>query len=80
LLRVTRPGGAVVAVTPGKSALLDFGLKVMTGHRGEDTFEGRRGTIVPAFEHLGRVERVVRLPRLVHKLLPLYAVVLATPK
>jgi hypothetical protein len=80
LLRVTRPGGAVLAVTPGKSALLDFGLKIMTGETGEDTFEGRRGTIVPAFERLGRVERIVRLPRVVHKVLPLYAVVVASPK
>jgi ubiquinone/menaquinone biosynthesis C-methylase UbiE len=80
LLRVTRPGGVVLAVTPGKSALLDFGLKLMTGERGEDTFEGRRGTIVPAFEQLGRVARVVRLPRVVHKVLPLYAVVVASPK
>jgi ubiquinone/menaquinone biosynthesis C-methylase UbiE len=80
LLRVTRPGGVVVAVTPGKSALLDFGLKLMTGERGEDTFEGRRGTIVPAFQDLGKIDHIVRLPPAVHKVLPLYAVVVAAPK
>ncbi|MCU1427139.1 MAG: methyltransferase protein [Actinomycetia bacterium] len=80
LLRVTSPGGRVVAVTPLKSPILDFGLRIMTGERGEDTFEGRRGTIVPAFERLGRVERIVRLPPVVSRLLPLYAVVVARPR
>src|SRR5262249_41102559 len=80
MLRVTAPGGRVVAVTPGKSALLDFGLRVMTGERGEDTFEGRRGTIVPAFEDFGRVEKIVQLPPVTHRVLPLYAVVVSRPR
>jgi ubiquinone/menaquinone biosynthesis C-methylase UbiE len=80
MLRVTRPGGMAIAVTPEKSALLDFGLKVMTGERGEDTFEGRRGTIVPAFEKAASVERIVRLPPLMHYAVPLYSVVIATPR
>jgi hypothetical protein len=79
LLRVTRPGGAIIAVTPGQSALLDFGLKVMTGERGEDTFQGRRGTILPALSELGRVEQVVRLPPAMHRALPLYSVVVVSP-
>jgi ubiquinone/menaquinone biosynthesis C-methylase UbiE len=79
LLRVTRPGGCVVAVTPGKSALLDFGLKVMTGERGEDTFDGRRGSVVPALHELGQVDRIVQLPPAVHRALPLYSVVVASP-
>jgi ubiquinone/menaquinone biosynthesis C-methylase UbiE len=80
MLRVTRAGGMVIAVTPEKSALLDFGLKVMTGERGEDTFEGRRGTIVPAFEHAAHVERIVRLPPVIHHAVPLYSVVVAAPR
>jgi ubiquinone/menaquinone biosynthesis C-methylase UbiE len=79
LLRVTRPGGSVVAVTPGKSALLDFGLKVMTGERGEDTFDGRRGSVVPALYELGKVESVTQLPPAVHRAIPLYSVVVASP-
>jgi ubiquinone/menaquinone biosynthesis C-methylase UbiE len=80
LLRVTTPDGRVIAVTPGQSALLDFGLKVMTGERGEDTFEGRRGTIVPAFQTHARVEKIVHLPPVTHRVLPLYAVVIAQPR
>jgi ubiquinone/menaquinone biosynthesis C-methylase UbiE len=80
MLRVTGPGGTVIAVTPEKSALLDFGLKIMTGERGEDTFEGRRGTIVPAFEEVARVDRIVRLPPVVHHAVPLYSVVVAAPR
>ena len=80
MLRVTAPGGRVVAVTPGQSALLDFGLRVMTGERGEDTFEGRRGTIVPAFEDSGQVEKIVQLPPVTHRVLPLYAVVVSRPR
>ncbi len=79
MLRVASPNGRVIAVTPGKSAILDFGLRVMTGERGEDTFEGRRGTIVPAFRDLGRVERIVQLPPLTSRALPLYSVVVARP-
>lgn len=79
LVRVTAAGGHVVAVTPGRSRILDLGLRILTGERGEDTFQGRRGLIEPAFSAVARIEHVTRLPRLVHRLLPLYAVVVATP-
>jgi hypothetical protein len=52
----------------------------MTGERGEDTFEGRRGTIVPAFEAVARVDRIVRLPPVMHHAVPLYQVVVAAPR
>ncbi len=47
--RVLRPGGHVVVVTPGSSKILDTGLKILTGEDAEDTFKGRRGTVLPAF-------------------------------
>lgn len=50
--RVLKPGGYAITVTPGQSWLLDKALKVLTGERGEDTFQGRRGLGVLA---LGRV-------------------------
>ena len=80
LVRVTAPGGHVVAVTPGRSRVLDLGLRMLTGEHGEDTFQGRRGLIEPAFSAAARIEQVVRLPRVLHRLLPLYAVIVATPR
>lgn len=79
LVRVTRTDGRVLAVTPGRSALLDLGLELMTGERGEDTFEGRRGSVVPAFERAARIVDLIHLPPFVHRVLPLYTVVVASP-
>jgi SAM-dependent methyltransferase len=79
LVRVTKPGGRLVIVTPGQSALLDFGLRVLTGERAEDTFEGRRGFVVPAVERTARIVELRTLPPLAGRILPLYRVIVATP-
>jgi SAM-dependent methyltransferase len=79
LVRVTRHGGRLVIVTPGQSPLLDLGLRILTGERAEDTFEGRRGLVVPAIERSARVLEVHTLPVGVGRLLPLYRVLVATP-
>lgn len=78
LVRVTKPDGTTVIVTPGRSWLLDTGLRLLTGHRGEDTFEGRRGTIVPALEATCSVV-AHPVPRVLRRAAPLYTVVAATP-
>jgi SAM-dependent methyltransferase len=62
LARVACPGGALVVVTPGYGAMLDLGLKVLTGERAEDTFQGRRQRVVPALERHFRVEAARRIP------------------
>ncbi len=80
LVRVTRHGGRLVIVTPGQSALLDLGLRVLTRERAEDTFEGRRRLVVPAVEHRARIVEIRTLPPLVgRRILPLYRVLVATP-
>ena len=79
LVRVTRPDGRLVIVTPGQSALLDLGLRVLTGERAEDTFEGRRGFVVPAVERTARIVELRTLPPLAGRILPLYRVIVATP-
>jgi ubiquinone/menaquinone biosynthesis C-methylase UbiE len=80
LVRVTRRGGRLIIVTPGQSALLDLGLRVLTRERAEDTFEGRRSLVVPAVERSARILEVRTLPVGVGKrLLPLYRVLVATP-
>ena len=62
LARVLRPGGALVVVTPGQGRLLDLGLTVLTGENPEDTFQGRRGTILPALRAVLREEAVTTFP------------------
>ena len=80
LVRVTRHGGRLVIVTPGQSAFLDFGLRVLTRERAEDTFQGRRSLVVPAVERSARILEVRTLPVGVgRRLLPLYRVLVATP-
>jgi SAM-dependent methyltransferase len=80
LVRVTAPGGRLVIATPGQSALLDLGLRVLTGERAEDTFEGRRGLVVPAVERSARVLEIRTLPPFIgRRMLPLYRVIVATP-
>jgi SAM-dependent methyltransferase len=80
LVRVTRGGGRIVIVTPGQSALLDLGLRIMTRERAEDTFQGRRSLVVPAVERSARVLEVRTLPVGVgRRVLPLYRVLVATP-
>jgi len=50
--RVLKPGGSFVFVTPGRSPLVDFGLKLMTGRSAKDDFAERRERIVPTLrEH-----------------------------
>lgn len=80
LVRVTAPGGRLVIVTPGESALLDLGLRVLSGERAEDTFQGRRRLVVPAVERSARIIEVRTLPvGIGRRLLPLYRVLVATP-
>jgi SAM-dependent methyltransferase len=80
LVRVTAPGGRLVIVTPGQSRLLDLGLRVLSGERAEDTFQGRRKLVVPAVERSARILEVRTLPVGIGRhLLPLYRVLVATP-
>jgi SAM-dependent methyltransferase len=79
LVRVTRHSGRLVIVTPGQSALLDLGLKILTRERAEDTFQGRRSLVVPAVERSARILEVRTLPVGIGRLLPLYRVLVATP-
>jgi 2-polyprenyl-3-methyl-5-hydroxy-6-metoxy-1,4-benzoquinol methylase len=62
LRRVLAPGGTLVVVTPGHSRLADLGLRLLTGHRAEDTFQGRRQRILPTLTGRFRVTRRVDYP------------------
>ena len=71
-VRVLSPHGVALVVTPGTSPVLDLGLKVLTGERGEDTFEGRRAQVVPALQAAGEIVEERRLPVAVGRALPVY--------
>lgn len=47
--RVLRPGGDLVVVTPGHSALLDLGLRIATGESAGQ-YENRRERLLPALK------------------------------
>jgi 2-polyprenyl-3-methyl-5-hydroxy-6-metoxy-1,4-benzoquinol methylase len=62
LRRVLAPAGRLVVVTPGHSPMLDAGLKLLTGERAEDTFQGRRQRIQPTLARHFRTERSLAVP------------------
>jgi len=70
--RVLKPSGQLVVVTPGSSPVLDFALKLATGERAEDTFQGRRQEVQPALRRHFTVERSISLPPLVPRAARLY--------
>lgn len=57
--RILRPDGCFVVVTPGRSALVDFGLRVLTGKNARDDFgDGReriRAALPQFFEEEARL-------------------------
>jgi SAM-dependent methyltransferase len=62
MARVLRPDGVAVVVTPGYHPVLDVALRLMTGERAEDTFQGRRQLVIPAMRKQFTIERTVRFP------------------
>lgn len=46
--RVLKPGGCLVFVTPGKSPVVDWGLKVLTGESAQQDYGERRERLMPA--------------------------------
>jgi SAM-dependent methyltransferase len=72
LRRVLAPGGRVVVVTPGRSALTDLGLRMLTGASARADYGDRRARVDGALGAHFAVERHLRRPRLVGAVLPLY--------
>jgi ubiquinone/menaquinone biosynthesis C-methylase UbiE len=73
--RVLRPGGCVVVVTPGRSPLVDCGLKVFTGKSAQADYGDRRAAVLPTLlEHFEPDERLT-FPPLVSRLVCLYTAV-----
>jgi ubiquinone/menaquinone biosynthesis C-methylase UbiE len=62
MARVLRPGGVAVVITPGHSPIVDLGLRLLSGERAEDTFQGRRQRVIPVLLDNFHVERALRYP------------------
>ena len=60
--RVLAPTGSFIVVTPGRSAVLDFGLKLLTGASAKDDFADRRATVLPAIERHFTIDRMIAVP------------------
>jgi SAM-dependent methyltransferase len=63
MMRVLRPRGRAVVVTPGDHPLLDLALRVATGASASSDFGDRRGRIVKALAAHARVVAHATFPR-----------------
>jgi SAM-dependent methyltransferase len=72
LRRVLVPGGTLVVVTPGHSALLDLALRLATGESAADNYGGRRQRLARELGRSFRLVRELRFPALAGRILPVY--------
>jgi ubiquinone/menaquinone biosynthesis C-methylase UbiE len=70
--RVLRPDGKLVIVTPGRSPVVDFGLKLLTGESAKADYGDRRAAVLPTLRRHFAVERTKSFPPLVNKVVCLY--------
>ena len=78
--RVLAPGGFLVAITPGHSPVVDFGLKVLTGKSAKDDFGDRRQAILPTLqEHFTTVSEI-KSPAFGNSVVCLYTALKLSPR
>jgi ubiquinone/menaquinone biosynthesis C-methylase UbiE len=73
--RVLKPQGRFIFVTPGASKVLDFGLKLLTGHEAEKDFRGRRQIVIPTMHKYFQFTRTLTAPPLIGSFLRIYSAV-----
>jgi ubiquinone/menaquinone biosynthesis C-methylase UbiE len=62
LARVLRADGRVIVVTPGRSPILDLGLRLLTGESAADDFGDRRKLVVPTLTTEMQLDRSAYFP------------------
>ena len=62
LRRVLAPGGSLFVITPGRSPVVDLGLKLLTGKSAKEDFGNRRERVIPALERHFTVTRRIDFP------------------
>jgi ubiquinone/menaquinone biosynthesis C-methylase UbiE len=70
--RILKPNGNFVVVTPGKSALIDFGLKVMTGVSAQEDFGNSRNLIIPTLRRSFNIKKELKFPKKASSIVKLY--------
>ena len=70
--RVLCPSGRFVVVTPGRSRLVDAGLKLLTGKSAGGEYGARREHVLPTLQRNFTIEREIHFPPLGGRLLRLY--------
>ena len=78
--RVLKKNGRFFIVTPGKSPLLDLGLKVMTGTSAKKDFGNRRDFIIPTLMKHFDVKQELHYPKLGTSLIKVYTALELIPK
>lgn len=80
LKRVLRPEGSLVLVTPGSSALVDAGLKLLTGESAANDYASRRERLLPTLSQYFTIERKRTFPPLISRLVCLYTAMRMRPR
>lgn len=62
IIRVLKPDGTLVVVTPGQSPLLDFGLKVLGREDAESNYGDRRSQLIATLEKYFAVKQSRKWP------------------
>ena len=70
--RVLRREGRFVVVTPGRSALVDMGMRALTGKSARSDFGSGRERVLPALRQHFTIERAIHFPPMRGRLLRLY--------
>ena len=78
--RTLAPGGSIFVVTPSKSPILDFGLKLLTGRSARDDFEDRRESIIPTLSKHFDVKQNATFPKQKVSPIKLYTALELVPK
>lgn len=80
MVRVLTTDGTLCVVTPGQSALIDFGLRVLSGQKAEDSFSGSRAKVVPTLNRYFSPLEVAEFPPFAPKSLRLYTALKMQPR
>ncbi len=78
--RVLSPTGALVVVMPGHSALVDAGLRLLTGNIAKQDFADRREKLLPTLLDHFRIDRRLVRPSVGHAMFRLYTGLRLVPK
>ena len=80
MIRVLTPTGTLCVVTPGQSVLIDFGLRVLTGEKAEDSFSVGRAKVVPTLNRYFSQVEVAEFPPFAPRSLRLYTALKMKPR